>query len=98
MKRRVFAAALFGATMLLAGCVSDNPPAPIPAPMAESIPRPPVSARPLIWQPGHWDWTGSAYVWIPGQYVAAESHGNHWMTGYWEKAGAGWVWQPAHWI
>ena len=98
MKRRIVAAALFGVSMILASCASDNPPAPIPAPMAESIPKPPVSATPLIWQPGHWDWTGSAYVWVPGQYVTAESHGNSWMPGYWEKATSGWVWHPAHWM
>ena len=46
-----------------------GPPAPMPPPMAETMPRPPVSPVPLIWQPGHWDWTGSSYVWAPGQYV-----------------------------
>lgn len=68
MKYRTAVAALLGATWVLAGCVTANPPPPLPAPMTESIPKPPVSAVPLIWQPGHWDWTGSGYGWIPGQY------------------------------
>jgi WXXGXW repeat (2 copies) len=96
MKRNAIATTLLGA-LILAGCAGDNPPAPVPAPMAESIPKPPVSPTPMIWQAGHWDWTGSAYVWVPGQFVAAEGHGNLWMPGYWEKTVSGWVWHAAHW-
>ena len=66
MRYRSITAALFGAAWILAGCTTINPPVPVPAPMAETMPKPPVSAEPLIWQPGHWDWTGNAYVWIPG--------------------------------
>ncbi len=98
MKYRTAVAALLGATWVLAGCVTANPPPPLPAPMTESIPKPPVSAVPLIWQPGHWDWTGSGYGWIPGQYVSAADHGNNWMPGFWENAGSGWTWHPAHWV
>ena len=58
--------------LLLAACASSSPPAPMPAPMAETIPKPPVSPTPLIWQTGHWDWTGNAYVWVPGQYVTVD--------------------------
>lgn len=86
--------------LLLAACVGQsetNPYPPAPAPMSEVIPKPPVSATPLIWQPGHWDWNGTAYVWAPGQYVPAEGHGSMWLPGYWQKTEAGWQWQPAHW-
>jgi hypothetical protein len=85
--------------VLLVGCaVEPSPPAPIPPPMAEAVPKPPVSAVALVWQPGHWDWTGSSYVWIPGQYVDAASHSGNWMPSYWEKTGSSWVWRPAHWM
>ncbi len=65
--------------LLLAACAESSPPAPIPAPLAETIPRPPVSPVPLKWQPGHWDWTGTSYVWIPGQFVESAGLGGTWM-------------------
>ena len=100
MKYRTIAAGVLGAAWTLAGCAvsTDSPPAPIPAPMAETIPRPPVSPDPMIWQAGHWNWTGNGDVWIPGQYVAADGHGNQWMSGLWERTDSGWVWHPAHWM
>ena len=88
---------LTGILLLLAACASE-PPAPVPAPMAETIPKPPVSPQPLIWQPGHWDWSGSSFVWVPGQYVTAGGHSGNWMPGYWEKSDAGWAWRSAHWL
>ena len=84
--------------VLLVGCAEPSAPAPIPPPMAEAVPKPPVSAVALVWQPGHWDWTGSSYVWTPGQYVDASNHSGNWMPSYWEKTGSGWVWRPAHWM
>ena len=89
---------ILAALLLLASCAPAAPPAPVPAPMAETIPRPPVSAVPLIWQPGHWDWTGNSFVWVQGQYVDTTGHSGTWMPGYWEPAGGGWVWRPAHWL
>ena len=84
--------------LLLAACVAGGPPAPVPPPMAEAMPKPPVSPVPLSWQPGHWDWTGSSYGWVPGQYIDAAGHGPNWEQPYWEKTDAGWVWRPAHWM
>ena len=82
---------------LLAACAGQEP-APVPPPMAETIPKPPVSAVPLMWQPGHWDWSGSAFVWAPGQYVDAAGHSGTWMPGWWEKTDSGWVWRAGHWM
>jgi hypothetical protein len=94
------AAALL-ALSLIAGCTQsprgENPYPPVPAPVAEIIPKPPVTAEALMWQPGHWDWNGSGYVWAGGQYVPARGHGNLWVPGWWSRSDAGWVWQPAHW-
>ena len=64
-------------------------PAPVPPPMAETMPRPPVSPVPLTWQPGHWDWTGSAYVWAPGQYVDLGGRPGNWMPPFWQQTGVG---------
>jgi hypothetical protein len=58
-----------------------------------------VTTTPLIWRPGHWDWNGSGYVWIPGDYEPLEGHGNMYLPGYWAQTpGGGWAWQPAHWM
>lgn len=87
---------------LLAGCASEtttssNPYPPVPAPITEAIPKPPVSPEPLMWQPGHWNWNGTGYVWQQGQYVPAAGHGPLFQPGYWAQTQSGWAWQPAHW-
>ena len=89
--------------VLLGGCATQTTtiggrsyPA-VPEPMPETMPKPPVSAETLLWQPGYWDWTGPGYVWRPGQYVPAAGHGNLWMQGHWTETGGGWVWRPPHW-
>jgi hypothetical protein len=91
---------LLALAALLAGCITpaENPNPPIPPAQSETRPLPPVSAQPLSWQPGHWSWNGSAYVWDPGQYVPAEGHGVNWMPGFWQHTDDGWVWRPAHWV
>lgn len=78
--------------------VAYNPNPPPPAPLAETIPKPPVTETLLIWQPGHWSWTGSGYIWEPGRFVPREGHGSLWLDGHWDTRGPGWVWVPAHWV
>lgn len=84
----------------LAACVPQPYPVavtypPVPPPMAEARPLPPVSRQPLIWQPGHYDWTGSSYVWQPGRYIARDVAGQGlWQEGYRDGTGN---WVPAHW-
>ncbi len=100
MKRSVIATALLGAG-LLAGCAvpgTPPPPVPPPPPQAEVIPNPPVTDVPLIWQPGHWNWTGTGYAWQPGAYVPRGTHSNMFMPGYWQQTSTGWSWVPAHWM
>jgi hypothetical protein len=96
--RNILLAAFAAAT--LTGCVvAPPPPPPIPAPLAETRPLPPVSAVPLIWQPGHWDYVRGSYRWAPGEYVPRAGHGAYWQPGYWtlnpQTGTYGWV--PAHW-
>jgi hypothetical protein len=99
MKHPVLAAALLGAACLLSGCVTTTTPyPPVPPLRSETVPLPPVSATPLVWQPGHWDWTGSGYAWQAGTYVPEDTHSNLFMPGYWQHTDAGWTWQPAHWL
>lgn len=100
-----YAAGLIALTAMLtlAGCNTNemtggNPYPPVPNNLQETIPKPPVTSEPLMWQPGHWDWNGSGYIWAQGQFVPAAGHGNMWMPGWWSKTGGGWSWQPAHWM
>lgn len=101
MTKRTLAAALLGAS-LLAGCATTTvsagaPFPPVPPPIAETIPKPPVSPEALLWQPGHWNWNGQSYDWQPGEYVPAAGHGALFQTGYWQQTPSGWVWVKAHW-
>jgi hypothetical protein len=97
---RWIACAMIGATCLaVASCAAPSAPPPVPPLQAELMGKPPVTATPLIWQPGHWDWTGGGYVWVPGDFVPSAGHGSLWMPGYWANTpDGGWSWQPAHWM
>ena len=66
-----------------AAAAANNFPPGADTPVAETVPKPPVTAEPLMWQPGHWDWNGSGYVWTRGEYVPAGGHGNLWTPGWW---------------
>jgi hypothetical protein len=95
-------AMLLLAGALLAGCTTQNnlhepPYPPIPAVPHETIPLPPVSEAPLIWQPGHWNWDGHNYLWEAGRWVTREGHGTLWQDGYWVEDHGGWVWKAPHW-
>lgn len=68
---------------------------PPPQPDVQSLP--PVSEVPLTWLPGHWDWNGTSYVWIPGAWVPRAGHGRLWQPGFWTIGGAGCAWVPGHW-
>lgn len=101
MSKRWTAVVAFTVTCLvLAGCSSVNAPPPVPPLQPEVMGKPPVTPTPLIWQPGHWDWTGGGYSWVSGVYVPSAGHSNMWVPGYWAQGegGGGWVWQPAHWM
>ncbi|GAC1343174.1 MAG: hypothetical protein NVSMB18_18500 [Acetobacteraceae bacterium] len=71
---------------------------PVPPIPAEQVMSPPPSRTAQIWQPGHFDWTGAQYVWVPGAWVQRAGHGTLWQDGYWEPAAQGSVWVPAHWM
>ena len=79
--------------------VAAVPPYPkVPVPLDEAMPKPPVSGEPLIWQPGHWDWTGHEYHWSGGRWVLRAGHGGMWQDGYWDLQNGQWLWIPAHWL
>jgi hypothetical protein len=100
--RKLTTLAVLMTVSLMAGCQKPPPSEansfpPVPPLITEVIPMPPVTAEPLMWQPGHWDWNGTGYIWAKGQYVPAAGHGNLWMPGWWSPTSSGWTWQPPHW-
>lgn len=83
----------------LAGCVpAPKPHPPIPPIRAEQVPVPPRSSVVLIWQPGHYDWTGSGYAWVPGEWVDRAGHGTLWQDGYWQDTPQTSAWIAGHWL
>jgi len=86
---------LCGVALAASGCVVDTAPyPPIPAPRVEVVP--PAPGPRLAWEPGHWRWNGSAYLWVPGHYVEGRV-GVHWIDGHWANRAGAWVWVPGHW-
>jgi hypothetical protein len=86
----------------LAGCVAAPPPSPCPAvpPLPiEVMPKPPVSATPLVWQPGQWIWTGNAYAYQQGVWAPRLGGSTTWMPGFWTMApGGACHWNSAHFL
>ena len=70
----------------------------VPPLRSEEVPAPPRTRSVVIWRPGHWDWTGEAYAWAPGEWVERAGHGTLWQDGYWSAAAGNPVWVPAHWL
>ena len=93
-------AVLLALCTCVAGCSQvpslSHPPVPLPLP--EQVTPPPQSSSVLIWRPGYYDWTGSTYIWIPGQWTSRAGHGTLWQDGYWRRENGESVWVPAHWI
>jgi len=89
------AALLLSAGVAMAQPYAPPPYAPVPPPQVEIVPAPPGPR--MLWEPGHWQWNGAAYVWIRGRYIAAARRYHHWVEGFWARRGPRWVWAPAHW-
>ena len=92
----------FTASLLLAllGARAPLPPdhPPVPPLRAEQVPVPPRSSVTLIWRPGHYEWTGSGYNWIPGEWIDRAGRNALWQDGYWRQAGGRSVWVPGGWL
>jgi len=65
----------------------------------EPLDKPPVSAVPLTLEPGHWNWTGSAFVWSPPRWVTLRPGRVLWMSGWWTRAADGQcLWNAPHFV
>lgn len=70
-----------------------------PPPREETVPPPPPPGRRAAhWRPGHWNWSGSNWVWIHGAYVVPPQPTATWTPGHWQPhADGGYRWIPGHW-
>lgn len=83
--------------LAIAGCDAPRPThPPIPPYRTEQVPLPPVSDAVVVWEPGHFDWNGVDYTWVPGKWVEGTS--TNWLEGYWDETKPTPVWVPAHWL
>ena len=67
-----------------------------PAPMAEQRP---YNERPdaVVWRSGYWRWTGQAFVWEPGYYMARPAPTAVWQPDQWIQRSYGWTFMPGQW-
>lgn len=76
-------------------------PTPPPPPESELVPPPPQVSGPVVWQPGHWAYTGAAgdpWSWVSGVYVSPPPGQATWIPGQWQQAPNGtWMWVTGHW-
>ncbi len=83
---------------LLAACTPPGAPPPVPAPQTEVLPLPPISPVELVWRPGYWNWDGSGYRWVPGEYMPRTPQTQMWRQGFWRQDPGGWTWVPPGWV
>ena len=75
---------------------------PPPPPQAALVPPPPQGANDVVWQPGHWTYSGTQdapWTWVSGRYVVPPDRKMAtWMPGRWEETTRGsWIWNAGHW-
>ena len=60
--------------------------------------RRPQGMGPVVWQPGHWRFSGNTWAWQPGQYVPPPPGQTTWVPGRWaQQPTGGWAWLEGHW-
>ena len=65
---------------------------------APAVPREPVPPAPpgaRVWRPGHWQWNGSTYDWVGGNWLRRPT-GTARQDGHWLLRRGAWVWVPPH--
>ena len=97
MSRMRLSLAALPALLAFAACS----PAPPPPAQTELVPPPPQGAGPVVWQPGHWQFSamnGGSWVWATGHYVPPPTGHTTWVAGRWLQQPSGsWAWLEGHW-
>jgi len=84
-------------SIVAAQAVIISPYAP-PPPRYEVVPAPPPGRHSfVVWDPGHWNWDGRQWIWIPGHYEERPHPHAVWVVGHWAPRHGQWVWIPPHW-
>jgi hypothetical protein len=98
----LLACAAISSLGLLSGCVAGPPPRGVV--YVESAPPPDqievIGVAPSVehvWIPGHYNWSGSAYVWVSGRWEVRPHHGARWVRGRWRRHERRWYWVEGHW-
>ncbi len=99
-RRGLFATLILGtAGLALTKTANAQPPYP-PIPGLRHEPPPPPPPGPshrFLWEPGHWQWNGVQYVWVPGRYIERRARHRHFVPGRWVMRHGAWVWEPPYW-
>jgi hypothetical protein len=95
-------AALVAACVMITGAAVAQPAPyePIPPPQVEAGPPPPIPGPPAgyVLEPGHWQWDGVRYAWVPRHWVVRQPGWAHWVPGHWFVGATGiYHWVPGHW-
>ncbi|MGE0868416.1 MAG: YXWGXW repeat-containing protein [Kofleriaceae bacterium] len=72
------------------------PPPPKAEPPAAAPPRTTAAVN-LVWTPGYWSWSGSAYIWVEGAWRIPPSGGVRWVAPTWKPRRGRVVLVPGGW-
>ncbi|HEX9275615.1 MAG TPA: hypothetical protein VGA51_04350 [Casimicrobiaceae bacterium] len=64
-----------------------------PAARVEVVPAP---REGYVYEPGHYAWNGSAYVWVDSQFIRSRE-GREWRPYVLERRGERWHYRAGHW-
>ena len=67
-----------------------------PAPPGRVEVVPPSPREGYIYEPGHYGWDGTRYVWIGGEYIQ-DRPGHHYIPYVLERRGEHWYYRSGHW-
>lgn len=80
----------------LAAEQTTTAPAAPPPPQVEAPPPPPATT--LVWIAGFWQWSGQAWVWVPGAYQLRPTPRATWRAPEWRVRGAVHILVPGTWV
>jgi hypothetical protein len=100
---------VLGSSILLAACmpppppvyVLQAPPGEVQVPSAPPEPReevaPPQPDPSAVWQDGYWNWTGSEYAWVPGDWAEPPQPDYVFVGPAYGYFGGSWSYRPGFW-
>jgi hypothetical protein len=66
-------------------------------PPPKMSPAPSPARVGYVWSPGYWNWSGTAYVWTDGSWVAVVEPAKTWIAPVWTQEGNKWYFTAGHW-